>query len=111
MMDLLNAGELMAGYNYTNLFSQAPAPIAVYKGRELRYVFVNEAYSKIFNKRQIIGKTVREAFPELEGQPYFGILENVFDSGLPFVGNETPACFPHIFNEYRKPVGSFVTEG
>ncbi|HVG40810.1 MAG TPA: PAS domain-containing protein [Chitinophagaceae bacterium] len=91
MAELLKESELFTGHNYTKLFSQAPAPIAVYKGRELRYVFVNDAYSKIFNERDILGKTVRQAFPELEGQPYFEILENVFDTGEPFFGNETPA--------------------
>jgi PAS domain S-box-containing protein len=91
MTDSLNAVDLLAVYNHTKLFSQAPAPIAIYKGRELRYVFVNDAYSKIFNHRKILGKTVREAFPELEGQPYFDILENVFDTGTSFFGNETPA--------------------
>ncbi|HVF80896.1 MAG TPA: PAS domain-containing protein [Flavisolibacter sp.] len=91
MTDPLNAGEVLAVHNHTKLFSQAPAPIAIYKGRELRYVFVNEAYSKIFNHRKILGKTLREAFPELEGQPYFEILEKVYDTGVPFFGNETPA--------------------
>jgi PAS domain S-box-containing protein len=91
MTDPLNAVDLLAVHNHTKLFSQAPAPIAIYKGRELRYAFVNEAYSKIFNHRKILGKTIREAFPELESQPYFGILENVFDTGVPFFGNETPA--------------------
>jgi PAS domain S-box-containing protein len=81
----------IAEHNYTKLFSLAPAPIAIYKGRELRHVFVNTAYSAIFNHRHILGKTVREAFPELEGQPYFEIMEKVFDTGNPYYGNETPA--------------------
>jgi PAS domain S-box-containing protein len=77
--------------NYKQLFSQALVPIAIYKGRELVYTFVNEAYSKIFHGREILGKTVREAFPELEGQPFFEILENVYDSGKPYYGQEVPA--------------------
>ena len=77
--------------NYKQLFTQVPAPIAIYKGKELRYVFLNDAYSKIFNGRNILGKTVREAFPELKGQGYYEILENVFTSGNPYYGNETPA--------------------
>jgi hypothetical protein len=78
--------------NLGHLFAQAPAPIAIYKGRELVYAFVNEAYSRIFNGRQMLGKTVREAFPELEGQPYFAILEGVFDTGEAFTATETPAA-------------------
>ncbi|HVG16633.1 MAG TPA: PAS domain-containing protein, partial [Chitinophagaceae bacterium] len=91
MVDLLDSNDHLSGHNYIKLFSQAPAPIAIYRGRELRYVFINDAYSKIFGGREILGKTIREAFPELEGQPYFGILENVYDTGNPFYGNETPA--------------------
>ncbi|HEX2607962.1 MAG TPA: PAS domain S-box protein, partial [Flavisolibacter sp.] len=77
--------------NYQQLFTQAPAPIAIYKGRELRYVFANDAYLKIFHYRDIIGKTLREAFPELEGQGYYEIIENVFSTGEPYHANETPA--------------------
>ena len=83
--------DLVSEQNYKQLFSQAPAPIAIYKGRELRYVFVNDAYTKIFNGRDIIGKTLREAFPELEGQGYYEILETVYDTGTPFYANDTPA--------------------
>jgi PAS domain S-box-containing protein len=83
--------DFITEQNYKQLFSEAPAPIAIYQGRELRYVFVNDAYYKIFNGRELLGKTVREAFPELEGQPYFEILENVFHSGNPYFANETPA--------------------
>lgn len=91
MAEFLNVSEISSENNITKLFSQAPAPIAIYEGKELRYVFVNDAYSRIFNYRKIIGKTVREAFPELEGQPFYGILENVFETGDPYHGNEVPA--------------------
>ncbi|MDB5196637.1 MAG: hypothetical protein JWP88_1008 [Flaviaesturariibacter sp.] len=77
--------------NLVHLFSQAPAPIAIYKGRELVYEFVNDAYSQIFHGREIVGKPLRQAFPELEGQPYFDILEAVFDTGVPYTAHETPA--------------------
>lgn len=91
MIEKVKADELVGAHNLKKLFAQAPAPIGIYKGRELRYVFANDAFLQIFNYRDIVGKTVREAFPELEGQPFFGILENVFDTGTPFYGNETPA--------------------
>ena len=86
----MNTGEFVAWINYTRLFSQAPTPIAILRGREMRYVFINDAYAQIFSKRQILGKTMRDAFPELEGQPFSSILEEVFDTGIPFNGNEIP---------------------
>src|SRR5688572_29697808 len=91
MAEKINGGKPFTGHDYTKLFAQAPAPIAIYQGRELRYSFVNDAYAKIFNYRNLVGKTVREAFPELEGQPFFGILENVYETGDPYHGIETPA--------------------
>ncbi|MDB5192082.1 MAG: rcsC [Segetibacter sp.] len=122
MTDLLNAGEVIGEHNLTKLFAQAPAPIAIYKGRELRYVFLNDAYSRIFNYRDILGKTVKEAFPELEGQPYYGILQGVFDTGTPFYGNEIPALvdinndgnlatryYNLVYTPYRNDLG--VIEG
>lgn len=90
-MDLQIPGELVEGYNYATLFAQAPSPIAILKGREMRYVFINHAYASIFPGRQILGKTVLEAFPELDGQPYMQWLQEVFDTGTPFNGYELPA--------------------
>ncbi len=91
MAETINGGKSITGLDYTKLFAQAPAPIAIYQGKELRYSFVNEAYAKIFNFRSLLGKTVREAFPELEGQPFFKILDNVYETGIPYHGIENPA--------------------
>lgn len=90
-MDLQIPGEFVEGHNYATLFAQAPSPIAILRGREMRYAFINHAYASIFPGRQILGKTVLEAFPELEDQPYMQLLQEVFDTGTPFNGNEVPA--------------------
>ena len=87
---LLNPARITES-NFKDLFEQSPAPIAIYTGRNLVYSFVNDAYAKIFNNRNILGKTVREAFPELEGQSFYEILEGVYDTGLPFHASEMPA--------------------
>jgi PAS domain S-box-containing protein len=91
MIEQSTSEDLVSGHNFNRLFTQAPAPIAIYKGRELKYVFANNAYLQIFNCRDILGKTLKEAFPELEGQLFVGSLENVFNTGTPFYDNEIPA--------------------
>jgi PAS domain S-box-containing protein len=53
--------------------------------------FANAAYIELMNNRQLVGKTLREAIPELEGQPFLQLLEQVFDTGIPFNGIEVPA--------------------
>jgi two-component system cell cycle sensor histidine kinase/response regulator CckA len=40
------------------------------------------------NPASIIGKPVREALPELEGQIFFDLLDEVFRTGQPYVGSE-----------------------
>jgi PAS domain S-box-containing protein len=91
MADLLNASEFIAGHDHTELFSQAQAPIAILRGRELRFHFVNEAFSRIFNDRPLKGLPIREAFPEKGNQTYLEILEEVFVSGVASYAKEVPA--------------------
>jgi DNA-binding CsgD family transcriptional regulator len=74
------------------LFRSASVLIAIYRGPEHRYVVVNEAYAKAV-ARDVIGKTMREAFPELEGTGNFEIADRVYRTGEPFVGHEVPATW------------------
>lgn len=73
-----------------NVFMDAPAAIAIVRGAELRFELANEPYKKLMPGKEFLGKTVKEAFPELESQGIFDILQNVFDTGVPFIGNEIP---------------------
>lgn len=77
------------------LLMQAPAAIAVIGGPKRTYQMVNELYCQVFNRssRQLIGKTVDQAFPELEDKTVIKILNDVFDTGQPFYAEEYPASF------------------
>lgn len=71
------------------LFAQAPAGIAVLRGPEHVVELVNPAYLQLVGERpETIGKPVRQAFPELADQGYYELLDEVYKSGEPFVGNE-----------------------
>jgi PAS domain S-box-containing protein len=72
------------------LFEQAPAFMALLSGPEHRFELVNPAYLQVVGHRDIIGKTAREAFPELAGQGFFKLLDQVFGKGEPFVGRQLP---------------------
>ena len=74
-----------------DLLSQAPALIARLRGPSHVFEFANARYIEAIGGRDPTGKTVREALPELEGQPFYGILDQVYDSGVAFVANEVPA--------------------
>jgi PAS domain S-box-containing protein len=71
-------------------FAQAPSPIAVFHGHAHHLAFVNEAYLTLVDRSRdsILGRSVRELFPEIEGQGYFEILDKVYETGETFVAKE-----------------------
>jgi PAS domain S-box-containing protein len=71
-----------------NLFMNAPVPIAILAGRELRYDMANEKYLELAGKSSVVGKTFDEVFPELVGKGIKELLMNVLNTGEPFHGNE-----------------------
>jgi signal transduction histidine kinase/DNA-binding response OmpR family regulator len=73
----------------THLFRQAPAFIAVLRGPEHVFELSNDAYDQLLGNRELIGRPVREAVPEAEGQGYFELLDAVLESGQAVIGQET----------------------
>jgi PAS domain S-box-containing protein len=63
------------------LLGQMPGFVSVMSGPEHIYEYVNEAYLAISDRTDFIGKTVRQMFPELEGQGYFELLDQVYSTG------------------------------
>ena len=74
------------------LLSDAPVAIAVLRGRELIVESANKMVLKAWGKTdEIIGKTLPEAIPELNGQGFLDILNAVYTEGEPFYGSEVKA--------------------
>jgi PAS domain S-box-containing protein len=71
-----------------SIFVQAPAFIATLRGPEHVFELANPQYDQLVGHREILGKPVREALPEIEGQGFFELLDQVYATGQPFVGNE-----------------------
>lgn len=67
------------------LFAQAPALMALWQGPELVYERVNPAYQATFGDRQLVGKPLVEAVPELQGQPFEALIQGVLRTGEPFL--------------------------
>lgn len=74
--------------NFHDIFSQAPAVICVLRGPEHVFDLANENYLQLVGNRDIIGKPIREALPEIENQGFFEMLDGVYTSGKAFKGNE-----------------------
>jgi len=72
-----------------NFFMQVPAMLAILKGKEQRFVFANPPYIELIGNRDIVGKTLLEALPELANQGFAELLDKVYSNGEPYIGIET----------------------
>lgn len=74
---------------WQEIFQSAPAGIALLRGPDHVYEFANDAYLRVVGKTGIVGRTVREAVPEVVEQGYVDVLDSVY-AGKPFVGTSLP---------------------
>ena len=72
------------------LFEQAPGIFAVLRGPRHVFEIANESYLQLIGRRELIGKPAREALPEVADQGFFELLDQVYQSGQPFVGHAVP---------------------
>jgi signal transduction histidine kinase len=66
------------------IFAQAPAPITVLDGPDHKFSLVNEACLRLFGRRErnhLLGRPIRNVFPELAGQAFTEVLDRVYLSG------------------------------
>ncbi len=69
---------------YDQLFQEVPALISILRGPEYRYDFVNPASQGMFPHRQLLGRTVAEAVPEVVQQGMVALLDQVYTTGESF---------------------------
>ncbi|MES2278975.1 MAG: PAS domain-containing protein [Bacteroidota bacterium] len=84
-------GKLLASEaNLLNLIKQAPVAISILNGYDLIIQSVNDAMLEVWGKdKRVIGKKLADGLPELEGQPFIGLLQHVYKSGTAYYGTET----------------------
>src|SRR5438105_1359938 len=70
------------------LFREAQPQICVLRGPDLRYEAVNDAFAIATGNRPAVGRTMRETFPELEGQGVFERVERVYATGDALIEHE-----------------------
>lgn len=74
------------------MLDDAPVAIAVMSGRDLVVESANKMVLEAWGKKaDVIGKPLHIALPELQGQLFLGVLDDVFTKGRPFYGNELKA--------------------
>lgn len=70
------------------LISQSPAAIAMWRGSNFVYEIANPHYLELTGRKELVGKTLLEAFPEIADQEFPNTIRKVFETGVPYVGNE-----------------------
>ncbi len=81
-----------------SLFNQAPGFIAVLSGERHVFEMVNEAYYQLVGHRELIGKPVWQALPEVQGQGYEQLLDDVIATRTPFVGRNLKVNVQRVAN-------------
>jgi PAS domain S-box-containing protein len=80
-------GKLQAAKNQmADIFQRAPAFMCVLRGPDHVFELANERYLNLVSKQDLIGKTARHALPEVEGQGFFELLDEVYQTGKPVTG-------------------------
>lgn len=64
-----------------NLFMYSPAPICILNGPDMVYELVNPAYAALFPDRELLGKPILEALPEIKGKPVHQTFLEVYRTG------------------------------
>lgn len=95
-----------------SVIENAPLPIGVYVGEELKIALANEAMIKVWGKgTNVIGKYYTEILPELENQKIFSQAKSVVNTGIPFHAKNSPVDIiidgglkTHYFNYSFTPI-------
>lgn len=73
---------------FHDLYSQAPSCMGILKGPNHVFELANPLYLQLIDKKDIVGKTIKEVLPELESQGIFVFLDTVYQTGETFSANE-----------------------
>ena len=75
------------------LLEAAPAAIAIVRGPNHVFELANAGYRQLVGGRDVVGKPVAEAVPELRSQGVIEMLDRVLETREPFVGTEVPVRY------------------
>jgi signal transduction histidine kinase len=70
------------------ILMQVPAGVCITRGPNHVIENANLLYQQMTGGRDLVGRTAREAFPELATQGFFELLDQVFTTGEPHTGTE-----------------------
>jgi PAS domain S-box-containing protein len=72
------------------LFEQAPGCIALLHGPDHVFEIANAAYLELIGGREVVGKPITQALPEVIEQGFVDLLDQVFRDGVAYRADSTP---------------------
>ena len=86
------------------IFLQVPAIVSIIRASDQVYILANPMFRKLHGDRPLIGRSIREANPDMEKQGFFRQIEKVIATGKPFIKKEVPITF---YNSDQPYLGYF----
>ncbi|HBZ06843.1 MAG TPA: hybrid sensor histidine kinase/response regulator, partial [Massilia sp.] len=68
---------------FAELFQEAPMFMALLRGPEHRFEFVNPGYLHLIGQRAVLGHPIAEVLDDVAAQGYVEMLDQVYRSGTP----------------------------
>lgn len=103
------------------MFDQAPGFMAMLSGPDHIFELTNAAYMQLVGHRDVLGLPVRSALPEIVGQGFIELLDQVYTSGERFVGTALQASIQRtpsapeedrfvdlVYQPVRNPTGEVI---
>ncbi len=84
---------------FKDMFRSSPSGICLLEGPEHLFTYANERYFELTQKSELLGKTVKEAFPEIESQGFYDLLDEVYENQEPYFAYEQPIT---LWSEWEK---------
>ena len=89
-------------------FKDLPGVFAIVKGPNHVHELANNLYQNLGYKRNVIGKSFKEVFPEFADQGFFKLLDNVYTSGEAYIGKEIPVLLAENAGTNKKAYYNFI---
>jgi PAS domain S-box-containing protein len=88
----ISRARIAAENNLRNVIRQSPVAMTILKGEHFIIEMANEKALELWGKphKAVINRPTLEAFPELVGQGFFKILNDIYTTGQPFIAQEMP---------------------
>ncbi|HEX6587465.1 MAG TPA: ATP-binding protein [Longimicrobiales bacterium] len=92
----------------SELFRHAPAFMCVLRGPRHVFELANDNYLRLVGGRDVLGKPVREALPEIAEQGFDRLLDGVLETGEPYVGESVAVNIVQADGRIEQRLLSFV---